>query len=78
MKKVINNFSKKVGHKIKVERTKKDLTQEELAYAANISRSSMGLIERGESSPTIETVKLIADALKIDVYKLLSLISIIF
>ena len=49
MKKVINNFSKKVGHKIKVERTKKDLTQEELAYAANISRSSMGLIERGES-----------------------------
>ena len=70
MKKVINNFSKKVGHKIKVERTKKDLTQEELAYAANISRSSMGLIERGESSPTIETVKLIADALKIDVYKL--------
>ena len=70
MKKVINNFSKKVGHKIKVERTKKDLTQEELAYAANISHSSMGLIERGESSPTIETVKLIADALKIDVYKL--------
>lgn len=70
MKKVINNFSKKVGHKIKVERTKKDLTQEELAYAANISRSSIGLIERGESSPTIETVKLIADALKIDVYKL--------
>lgn len=70
MKKVINNFSKKVGHKIKVERTKKDLTQEELAYAANISRSSMGLIERGESSPTIGTVKLIADALKIDVYKL--------
>lgn len=70
MKKVINNFSKKVGHNIKVERTKKDLTQEELAYAANISRSSMGLIERGESSPTIETVKLIADALKIDVYKL--------
>ena len=70
MKKVINNFSKKVGHKIKAERTKKDLTQEELAYAANISRSSMGLIERGESSPTIETVKLIADALKIDVYKL--------
>ena len=70
MKKVINNFSKKVCHKIKVERTKKDLTQEELAYAANISRSSMGLIERGESSPTIETVKLIADALKIDVYKL--------
>ncbi len=70
MKKVINNFTKKVGHKIKVERTKKDLTQEELAYAANISRSSMGLIERGESSPTVETVKLIADALEIDVYKL--------
>jgi DNA-binding helix-turn-helix protein len=70
MKKQANNFSKKVGHKIKVERTKKDFTQEELAYAANISRSSMGLIERGESSPTIETVKLIADALKIDVYKL--------
>ena len=70
MKKVINNFTKKVGHKIKVERTKKDLTQEELAYATNISRSSMGLIERGESSPTVETVKLIADALEIDVYKL--------
>lgn len=70
MNKTLNNFSKKVGHKIKIERIKKDLTQEELAYSAGISRSSMGLIERGENSPTIETIKLIADALETDVYKL--------
>lgn len=70
MDKVLYKFSRKVGQRIKVERTKKEMSQEELADLAGISRSTIGLIERGESSPTVETIKQIADALEIEVYKL--------
>ena len=68
--KIIYEFSKKVGQRIKIERIKREIKQDELALKANIGRSTMGLIERGESSPTLETIKQVADALEIDVYKL--------
>lgn len=68
--KIMYEFSKKVGQRIKIERIKKEIKQDELASMANLGRSTMGLIERGESSPTLETVKQIADALEIEVYKL--------
>lgn len=70
MKNKAGQFSKDVGHKIKVERTKKKLTQEALALSSNISIAALGSIERGDSAPTIETIKQIADALEIEVYKL--------
>lgn len=68
--KIIYEFSKKIGQRIKIERIKKEIKQDELASMANLGRSTMGLIERGESSPTLETVKQIADALEIEIYKL--------
>lgn len=70
MSKILYKFSRKVGQRIKVERTKKEMSQEELAELALIARGTIGLIERGESSPTVETIKQIADALEIEVYKL--------
>jgi uncharacterized protein (TIGR00270 family) len=58
-------ISKKVGKKIRVERKRRDLSQEELAEKVNLHVSTLGRIERGESNPPIQTVNKIAQALKI-------------
>lgn len=60
-----------LGLKIKVERTKKGLSQEKLAELAKLSRPTIGLIERGESEPSIVKVAQIADALEIKLCDLL-------
>ncbi len=60
----------KVGMKIRIERMKKGLSQEKLAELAKIGTNSVGGIERGEQSPTVETMAAIASALEIELYKL--------
>lgn len=62
---------KELGLKIKVERTKKGLSQEKLGELASLSRPTIGLIERGESEPSIVKVAQIADALGIKLCDLL-------
>lgn len=57
---------RKVALKIKFERMKKNLSQEELALSAGLSRNSIWKIETGKVSPTIETLDKIARALEID------------
>ena len=61
----IDKVSKKIGLKIKLLRNKIDISQEELGFRADISKTQIGLIERGESSPTIDTLAQIAKALEI-------------
>jgi DNA-binding XRE family transcriptional regulator len=51
-------------------RTKRELSQEGLAYMAGIGTSTMGIVERGEQSPSIQTLAKIANALNIDIHKL--------
>lgn len=63
MDKKTNNINKKIGIKLKLERTKRGLSQEKLAEMAEISPVSVGYIERAKISPTIETLAKIADAL---------------
>ena len=70
MNKINNNLSKKFGKKIKIERIKKDLSQEQLAELAGLHRTNIGFIERGETSPTLDTVEKLANALNIQAYKL--------
>lgn len=60
-----DRISKKVGLKIKLLRNKIGISQEELGFRADISKTQIGLIERGESSPTIDTLEKIAKALEI-------------
>lgn len=57
-----NQINTKVGIKIKLERTKRKMTQEKLAELANMNKNSIGAIERGESSTTVDTLAKIADA----------------
>lgn len=70
MNKKLDTITYKVGMKIRIERIKKGLSQEKLAELAKIGINSVGGIERGEQSPTVETVAAIASALEIELYKL--------
>lgn len=61
----MDNATKLVGERIRDIRNGRNWSQEELADRANISRSYMGEIERGQSSATIESLEKITDALEI-------------
>jgi transcriptional regulator with XRE-family HTH domain len=65
MNRKLSNLTKKFGLKVKIERIKKNLSIEELAELANLNRNSISAIENGKSTPTLETVNLIAKALGI-------------
>lgn len=65
-----DEIDKKVGLNIRLERVKRGISQEILADMAGIARSTMGIIERGEQSPSLQTVAKVANALQIDMYKL--------
>ena len=66
----IDEIDKKVGLNIRLERVKRGISQEILADMAGIARSTRGIIERGEQSPSLQTVAKVANALQIDMYKL--------
>jgi len=53
-------------------RQKKGLTQEELAFEAEIDLTYMGGIERGKRNPTLLVMGRIAAALSVPLVKLLS------
>ena len=60
------------GRRIREERKKLGMTQEKLAEDVNLSTAYIGQIERGERSPTLETVVAIANRLGVTVDYLLS------
>ena len=61
----IDKIHIKIGLKIKFERMKKTLSQEQLALLADLSKTHIGDIERGASVPSIEVLNKIAVALDI-------------
>jgi len=56
-----------VGRKIRQLRERRNLSQQAMAEQSGLSRNTMSLIERGQSSPTVSTLKRIADALNVDI-----------
>ena len=52
-------------------REKSGLTQQQLADKLGISRSAVGLYEKGEREPNFETLELIADTFNVDMNYLL-------
>ena len=56
----------KLGKRVKEYRIGKKLSQEELAAKANVHRTYIGMIERGEKNITITNLKKISDALEVD------------
>ena len=62
----------KFGEKVREERHKLGLSQEELASRAGVHRNYIGMIERAEKNITLENIEKIASALKItlpDIFK---------
>lgn len=60
------------GRKVRAIRKEKGLSQEALAALADIDRSYMGHIERGEKNITLTKIYQISDALGVSACELLS------
>lgn len=61
-----------LGAVVRTLRTRKDISQEVLANLANIERSHMGKIERGEHIPSLVIIMRIADVLGCDASSLIA------
>ena len=60
-----------IGEKLKVARTRRLLTQEELAEKAGVSAATVVNVERNNQEPHFRTIRKLAQALEIDPTKLL-------
>ncbi len=60
----------KVGKKIKLLREDKKISQEVLGQLSKLERNSIGMIERGETNPTLCSLNQIATALGVDINEL--------
>ncbi len=56
----------KLGSKVRYERVKKNLSQEELAELANLNMRSISMIERGVTDVKFTTLTKIAEALRVE------------
>jgi transcriptional regulator with XRE-family HTH domain len=65
-----NVYLKKLGHNIRKARSKIGLSQEALAFAADLDRSYVGGVERGERNITLLNLKKISAALNINISEL--------
>ena len=55
----------KFGQKVRAERAKLELSQEDLASRAGVHRTYIGMIERAEKNITLENIEKIAKALSL-------------
>ena len=59
------DIGKAVGNRIRDLRKSNGISQEELAFMASLNASHLSKIERGEKSPTLESLEKIVNALDI-------------
>lgn len=62
---------KKFGKNVKIERIKKDLTQEQLAEIMGVSQNYVAGIESGKANMSLAKVLELANFMNIDISKLL-------
>lgn len=62
---------KKLSEKIIKLRKEYGMSQEELAFAANVDRTYIGRIENLKRSPTLKTLEKLAKAFNMEVWELL-------
>ena len=67
----MTEIAKKFGKRIRMLREKKGLTQEALAFEADLHRAYVGQIERGEKTIGLENIEKLAKAFQITGSKLL-------
>ena len=64
---------KKFGKRVREERIKQNLSQEELAEKAGVHRTYIGMVERAEKNITLQNIERISKALKISIDNLMKL-----
>ena len=57
----------KFGNRVRELRKLKNLSQEELAYRADVHRTYIGMIERAEKNITLQNIEKIANALEVSI-----------
>lgn len=62
---------KAVGDRIRVERARRRISQEDLAHASGLSRVYVGAVERGEAACTLTVLARIARAMELPARELL-------
>ena len=62
----------KIGQSVRYIRLKKGVSQDELAYLANLNTNSISTLERGLNNVKIKTLYKIAEALKVDIVDILN------
>ena len=65
------NLLKKFGKNVKIERIKKDLTQEQLAEIMNVSQNYIANIERGKANMSLAKIYELSKFLYVIIEKLL-------
>lgn len=65
-----NNLEKKFGAKLAYIRKSKKLSQMKLAEIVDMNFNYISQIERGEANVTIHTMKILADALNVEMKEL--------
>ena len=65
------NYMQILGANIRANRQNKGLSQEELAEKADLHRTYIGAIERGERNVSLNNIVRISESLGIEPYKLL-------
>lgn len=68
----MSKISQRVGARIRVLRQQRGISQEQLAFKAGITPSYLGQCERGEKSPTIDSIDKVAKALNVTLEELFS------
>jgi transcriptional regulator with XRE-family HTH domain len=63
----------KFGQRVREERLKQKLSQEDLADRAGVHRTYIGMIERGEKNITLSNIERIANALGIPLDEMMNL-----
>ena len=63
----VQDIQRVVGTRVREFRKQRGLTQDVFADKSGLNRAHVGEIERGESNVTIQTLKVIADTLKIGI-----------
>ena len=66
----MNDIKKQFGVRLRILRSRNQMTQEQLAGAADISVDFLSLIERGRNAPSFNNLEKLARALKVSVQEL--------
>jgi XRE family transcriptional regulator, regulator of sulfur utilization len=67
----VQDVQKEIGAVIRALRVKRGWSQDVFADLSGLNRAHVGEIERGESNVTIQTLKIVADTLKVRIHDLI-------